>query len=109
MVLRGNGATLNEGLAVCTGVLDPALRGGGNVTVGGAERQGGSNCHHPFGGGWLLGKECFEKLLRVGEEPSSNTPKTATICQSLPLPELWLMNWRFFLLRNGVLYKIHVQ
>lgn len=83
----------------CPGVLGGighVHRCSGPCPKGWKEREGFSNCYHPLEGVWLLGKECFEKLLRVGEEsPSRNSPRLPPSV-SLPLLELWLMNWRFY-------------
>ena len=61
------------------------------------EREGVSHCCHPLEGVWLLGKECFEKLLRWGRSPPPpKFPPRLPPSVSLPLLELCLMNWRFF-------------
>lgn len=90
----------------------PRVLGGGGIghmhrcsgpcPKGRKQREGVSNFHHPLEGVWLLGKECFEKLPRQGGVPPPAPPAP---CKkflpglppsvSLPLLELWLMNWRF--------------
>ena len=76
------------------GVISRVHRWSGRYPKGQKEREGVSDFHHPLEGVWLLGKECFEKLLRVGKESPPKFLPGLPPSVSLPLLELWLVNWR---------------
>lgn len=101
------------GCPTVLGGIGHVHRRSGPWPEGRKEREGVSHCCHPLEGVWLLGKQCFEKLLRWGRSPPPpKFPPRLPPSVSLPLLELCLMNWRFFfffLLGNCVLCKMHVQ